>query len=198
MSKVCASASRPSDTSPNLPPTIPQRFSRPCEQTLPVVAGGEGCHPPDATPDTDRTSVVCRLLCSVGAGHRLAGVDSHHRLIAALRRDGHSIRTIAARVGLSKSRVHEIVTAQNDDYDDDYDEPDTDDEDYDPADDLPPLPWTFGGYDMVRRDMGRGERPKFERGEVWTDAHAQPVNFGLEAYRLRTYAEVRGEEPTAD
>ncbi|HZC11527.1 MAG TPA: hypothetical protein VE485_16115 [Mycobacterium sp.] len=64
-------------------------------------------------------------------------------------------------------------------------------------DELPPRPWTFGGYERVQLDRGRGDEPKWMRGEVWTDARGEPVNFGLEAYRLRTYTLVAGNHDEA-
>jgi hypothetical protein len=137
-------------------------------------------------------------------------METPHKLIAVLRRDGHSIRAIAQRVGLSKSRVHEIVTAQTngvveDDLDDGAEDPWSDEDwhddnaggEWDPMDDLPPRPWTYHGTERVELDMGRGEQPKLSRVEVWTDANGERVNFELEAYRLRTYLGVRGNHDDA-
>lgn len=123
-----------------------------------------------------------------------------------------TIRQIAGRLGVNKDKVHRIIkrltevlatleAEPTDDDDEDWDDEDWDDEDdgkeYDPLYDLPPRPWTYHGTERVRLDMGRGEAPKFVRGEVWTDANGERVNFGLEAYRFRTYTLVAGEHDEA-
>jgi hypothetical protein len=140
-------------------------------------------------------------------------VDDVDRHILALAAEGFSDRQIAREVGLSRSGVRkrrakrsfaELCEAELvpvDDEPDPWTDAELDDEaedaDYDPMDDLPPRPWTYHGTERVRLDMGRGEQPKFERGEVWTDANGERVNFGLEAYRFRTYTLVAGEHDEA-
>src|ERR1700739_2406461 len=129
---------------------------------------------------------------------------------------GLTIRQIAGRLGVNKGKVHPIIKrlaealaaleAEADDGGDEdpWDDEDWDDEDdgndgkeYDPMDELPPRPWIYHGTERVALDMGRGEQPKFERGEVWTDDNGERVNFGLEAYRFRTYTLVAGEHDEA-
>jgi hypothetical protein len=111
---------------------------------------------------------------------------------------------------VNKDKVHRIIKrlaealatleAEADDEDpwsdEDWDNED-DDADHDPLDELPPRPWTYHGTERVRLDMGRGEQPKFERGEVWTDANGERVNFELEAYRFRIYTLVAGDHDEA-
>jgi len=72
----------------------------------------------DSAVDTAGRRAACRLLWRVGAGHRLAGMDGNNgdgmreALIMALHLQGYSVRSIAREVGLSRSRVHQIITAQ--------------------------------------------------------------------------------------
>jgi hypothetical protein len=141
------------------------------------------------------------------------GDDDLDAQVWELHCQGLSVRQIADRLGVNKDKGHGIIKRLTDALAALEAEPDAGDEDpwsdedwhdeddggkeVDLMDDLPPRPWTYHGTERVRLEQGRGERPKFVRGEVWTDANGQRVNFQLEAYRLRAYLEIQGNHHEA-
>ena len=118
--------------------------------------------------------------------------DPRHVLIAALHREGHSIRAIARRVDLSRSRVHEIVTAQTNGDDGDPD-PWTDDDAeelalFDAEDDDPGVvpPITYVGTERVWCPGAKGEGGRWADQKRYLDCTGRSVSE-LDLYRWCEY-----------
>ena len=117
--------------------------------------------------------------------------------IASLRAQGHSIRAIARQVGLSRSRVHEIVSglAADDDTDPDPWDDDTDEEH------LPTEPFTFVGYERQWFTRGPGNGGYWAEMERWVDAEGASLADERESaemalYRYRAHVANELEDPS--
>ncbi len=156
------------------------------------------------------TARAC-LLGFGGVGGYARGMDPRHAQIAALHRARQSVRTIAELVGLSKSRVHVIVSELPDD--------DLDELDRDELDDPGTGPWP---YSIPTRTAGRLSRSRswatsrqyFERGAGcggywddvprWVDGEGHSIGSEHEScemalYRYRCYVAYElGEHERAD
>jgi hypothetical protein len=132
---------------------------------------------------------------------------AHNGLIVSLRAQGHSIRAIARQVGLSRSRVHEIVSGLA--VDDDTD-PDPWDDDADPETALslfdtdeehwPTEPFTFVGYERQWFTRGPGNGGYWAEMERWVDAEGASLADERESaemalYRYRAHVANELEDP---
>ena len=157
------------------------------------------------------TARAC-LLGFGGVGGYARGMDPRHAQIAALHRAGQSVRTIAELVGLSKSRVHVIVSELPDDDLDELDRDELDELDdpdtlalFDTDEDRwPPEPFAFVGYERQYFERGAGCGGYWDDVPRWVDGEGHSIGSEHEScemalYRYRCYVAYElGEHERAD
>ena len=157
------------------------------------------------------TARAC-LLGFGGVGGYARGMDPRHAQIAALHRARQSVRTIAELVGLSKSRVHVIVSELPDDDLDELDRDELDELDdpdalalFDTDEDRwPPEPFAFVGYERQYFERGAGCGGYWDDVPRWVDGEGHSIGSEHEScemalYRYRCYVAYElGEHERAD